>query len=248
MTFYKTLRKTIRFLDWMTDKFVYILCLCVFLMGMYGLWDSYLIYQKSSNNDILKYKPGYERDNEIESKPITGNMVAWLTIDDTNIDYPVMQGETNSEYLNLDPFGEYSLSGSLFLDSRNSDDFSDGYSLVYGHHMEYGVMFGDLAKFMDKEYFLNHLSGELIVGEYQCKDPKVYRIRIFAALEANADEINIFSPTEISVKETLDFILKNSINIEENNKPKDGERIIAFSTCKFPDTIDRTIVVGVLEE
>lgn len=43
-------------------------------------------------------------------------MVAWLTIDDTKIDYPVMQGKDNTEYLNKDPYGDYALAGSIFLD------------------------------------------------------------------------------------------------------------------------------------
>ncbi|MBR1845920.1 MAG: class B sortase, partial [Oscillospiraceae bacterium] len=63
-----------------------------------------------------------------------------------------MQGETNGKYLNTDPYGEYSLSGSIFLDSRNAGDFSDSYSLVYGHHMADGMMFGALDAFFDEGY------------------------------------------------------------------------------------------------
>ena len=79
-------------------------------------------------------------------------MVGWIVVDDTNIDYPVMQGYDNSQYLNLDPYGEYSLSGSIFLDSRNSSDFTDPYSIIYGHHMEYGKMFGAIDDYLDDQY------------------------------------------------------------------------------------------------
>ena len=86
-------------------------------------------------------------------------MAGWLTVDGTNIDYPVMQGKDNNSYLNTDPFGNYSLTGSIFLDSRSSPDFSDEYSVVYGHHMDYGKMFGALDDFLNEKYLKQHSSG-----------------------------------------------------------------------------------------
>ena len=127
-------KKIIRLIDGLIDKSILLVCIVLFLLGSYGLYDSYMVYQQATDNSILKYKPGYETDDETD-KEIAGNMVAWLTVDDTNIDYPVMQGEDNNEYLNKDPFGDYALSGSIFLDSRNNPEFKDYYSLIYGHHM-----------------------------------------------------------------------------------------------------------------
>lgn len=57
-----------------------------------------------------------------------------------------MQGEDNMEYLNKDPYGDYSLSGSIYMDSRNTSDMSDDYLLLYGHHMENDYMFGSIYK------------------------------------------------------------------------------------------------------
>ena len=64
------------------------------------------------------------------------DVCGWLTIDGTHIDYPLVQGATNMDYINRDVYGEFSLSGAVFLDSRSKADFSDGYSIVYAHHME----------------------------------------------------------------------------------------------------------------
>lgn len=157
-------RKIIRFIDNMIDKTVFLVCLVLFLLGSYGLYDSYMVYQQATDDSILKYKPGYETD-DATNKKIKENMVAWLTVDNTNIDYPVMQGKDNNEYLNKDPFGDYSLSGSIFLDSRNNPDFDDYYSLVYGHHMEQGMMFGALDDYLKEGYLDSHSSGTLTVGE-----------------------------------------------------------------------------------
>ena len=104
------------------------LMLCAFvvvlLIVVYGLYDTWYVFNNATDDSILKYKPTLGRGVP-DDAPITEDMVAWITIDDTNIDYPVMQGDTNSKYLNIDPYGEYSLSGSIFLDSRNSSDFTD---------------------------------------------------------------------------------------------------------------------------
>ena len=100
-----------------------------------------------------------------------------------------MQGKTNAEYLNKDPYGEFSLSGSIFLDNRNDKTFSDPYSLLYGHHMEYGAMFGALDEYKDKSYFEAHRTGLLTVT-----NGDEYNIRFFAACKAQATEKVIFDP------------------------------------------------------
>ena len=100
----KKLKKFIRFLDRLTDKMMFLLFLLFFLIGVYALYDSYMVYMAANDDSLLKFKPGYEKEEP--EKEIKGNMVAWLTLDDTSIDYPVMQGDDNSEYLNVDPYGD----------------------------------------------------------------------------------------------------------------------------------------------
>lgn len=231
-------KKIIRLIDGLIDKSILLICIVLFLLGSYGLYDSYMVYQQATDNSILKYKPGYETDDETDKK-ITGNMVAWLTIDDTNIDYPVMQGEDNNEYLNKDPFGNYALSGSIFLDRRNNPEFKDYYSLIYGHHMEHGMMFGAIDEYLNEDYFNSHRTGSLVVGK------KTYKIRIFAVLECEAAEESIFAPTEND--NTLNYIKQHALFIDNTALPKDNEKLLGLSTCKYPDTVDRTLIFGALD-
>ena len=91
------------------------------------------------------------------------DVVGWITIFDTHISYPVVQGKDNQEYLNKDVFGKFSFSGSIFLDYRNACDFTDSYSIIYGHHMEYGAMFGDVVEFKNDDYFQEHKTGALFL-------------------------------------------------------------------------------------
>lgn len=231
------IRKLTIILEYVTDRIIFCVYILFFLMGLYGVYDNYLIYQNAGNDSILKYKPGYEAGQETEKK-IQGNMAAWLTLDDTNIDYPVMQGKNNTEYLNKDPFGEYSLSGSIFLDSRNHSSFTDAYSLIYGHHMEGGFMFGALDEYMDRKYFYSHDSGTLMVKDME------YEIKIFAVLECDAEQEEVFTP--VNSEHVLKYAQKNSLYFDKSKHPENAKRIIGLSTCKAPNTSQRIVVLGML--
>lgn len=209
-----------------------VLCL-ILLIVVYCLYDIWYLYDHTIDDSILKYKPDVSNTVLQEDSPITDDMVAWITIDNTNIDYPVMQGNDNIKYLNTNPFGEYSLSGSIFLDSRNSPDFTDEYSMIYGHHMEYGEMFGALDAFMNEDYLKNHTTGTLIIGK---NAEKTYNLEVFAYMEASATEDIIFNPSKSS---EIQQYIKAYAKIYETEKNK---RIIALSTCSERDTVIRTII------
>ena len=105
------------------------------------------------SDDLLSYKPqpGEGANPSLEDlMAINKDVAGWITIDDTHIDYPVVQGKDDMEYINKDVYGEFSLSGSIFLSCMNKKDFSDNYNLVYGHHMANGGMFGDVVSFTEK--------------------------------------------------------------------------------------------------
>ena len=231
--------RAIRFADRATDYALLLFFLLLILIGGYTMYDTLLIYNATSGDDLRAFRPMPVEEREEgyvwDMSALSEDVVAWLTVDGTTIDYPVMQGVNNTEYLNKDPFGEYSLAGSLFLDSRNAPDFTDPYSLIYGHHMEYGRMFGALDSFLDERYFSEHRTATLTVSD------KVFHIEFFACLEADASVQEIFAPTE--TEGTLDYVRAHASVWHE---PGAG-RLIALSTCKFPQTTDRIIVFGVFE-
>ena len=230
--------RVIRFIDRATDTVLILLFLLLFLIGGYTMYDTILIYDLAGGDDLSSFKPLVTdvENGGWDMSALSDDVVAWLTVDDTNIDYPVMQGRNNSEYLNKDPFGEYSLAGSIFLDSRNAPDFSDPYSLIYGHHMEHGKMFGALDAFLDKDYFDNHRTATLIVSN------KVYSVKFFACITADASVNEIFAPNETGG--TLSYVRKHALFWYE----PEGEKLIALSTCRFPQTTDRIVVFGVLRD
>lgn len=224
------------------DKLIIIFFAIFLFFGLYTVYDSVMVYLDASDVSLQKYKPGHETVEEDSGKSILKDkMVGWVTVNDTTIDYPIMQGNTNQEFLNKDPFGDYSLSGSIFLDHRNSADFSDAYSLVYGHHLSGDVMFGILDNYLKEGYLENHGTGTLFVGE------KEYDLRLFAVLDVLVSERIVFSPNNNN-QELLDYIKKYAIFMNKGNFPENGEDVIGLSTCKSLNTADRTVVFGKIVE
>lgn len=207
----------------------------IMLIGVWQVYDNYYLFSHTLDENVLRYKPDPTIAAEAaaaESSPISSGMVAWLTVDGTNIDFPVMQGENNSVYLNTDPFGAYSLSGSIFLDSRSSSDFSDGYSVIYGHHMDYGKMFGALDAFLDESYLDSHRTGTLMIGRYA---PKVCDLEIFASMQVSAREPIVFDMKQDEIRQ---FIHEKADILKDEG----DERILALSTCADADSLTRILV------
>ena len=205
-----------------------------FLVIAYGLYDSWYVYNKAGDESFLRYKPA-SGQSITEESPITDDMVAWITVDGTNIDYPVMQGDTNSDYINTNPYGEYSLSGSIFLDSRNSADFTDDYSILYGHHMEYGKMFGALDDFLDEEYLTKHDTGTLLVGR---NGDREYKLGIFACAKVNVYDNKALDPDTF---ENISEMINEEAEIINTSIMK-SDHILALSTCTEPVSSNRLIV------
>ena len=220
----------------------------VIVYASYAMWDNYRILNGArADKSLLKFKPelSVSRD-ELSLSEILGvnrDVRAWLTLDDTGIDYPIVQGRDNSEYLNKDVFGNFSLAGSLFLDSRSSGDFTDTYSLIYGHHMDADVMFGGLDHFLDETFFAAHPGGTLIL------EHSAYEIDLFAAVTADAYDSIIFDPaaTDTDTEPLMEFIRKQAVQYREPELPADA-RILGLSTCSDASSNARVIVFGLLKE
>ena len=226
-------------MDSAVNRIVAFLCLLLFLICLYATIDAANVYMNANDKSVLKYKPELGHGGEVLQE-LSDDAVAWLTIDGTPINYPVMQGRNNDEYINKDPFGNFSLSGSIFLDSRNSSDFSDPYSLLYGHHMDHGAMFGALDSFIEKSFFDQHRTGTLTTAS-----GKDYSVRIFAACKTDATEKTVFDPPDTSNEQLLRF-LKQHAAIFDPQGVDAQSRILALSTCQSAENIERMIVFGTL--
>ena len=85
-------------------------------------------------------------------RAVNPEIVAWLSIDGTNIDYPVAQHSDNDYYLHHLFTGEWNSSGCLFMDCHNQSDYSGRHTIIYGHHMDNGSMILNVMGYKDQTY------------------------------------------------------------------------------------------------
>jgi sortase B len=245
---WETAASVVRVADRLLDRLIAIILVVALLYGGFGLWDTWMIYRNAGvDSDILKFKPTLSADEDAPNptlsdlQKINPDVVGWLTVDDTNIDYPVVQGETNMDYLNVAVDGSFSLTGSIFLDCLNADDFSDDYSLVYGHHIAGGMMFGEIPEFLEQEYFEEHTTGTLFLPEH------TRSIQWFACIKTDAYDKFLFNPTHVndeeSYTELLDYIREEADQYRDINVTT-SDQIIALSTCENASTNGRVLLIG----
>ncbi len=232
---------------------IVILCLCAAcLYAAFALWDNHRIYAAAENvqAELLQFKPTVEEDGSAsfaELLKINPDVCAWVTLDNTKIDYPVLQGSTNLTYVNQDVYGNFALAGSIFLDTRNNRDFSDAYSLLYGHHMERSGMFGDLDLYKEQKFFKENSSGMLILPD------RAYELEIFACLVTDAGEETIFDPDhwQADIDGLLSYAKDNSLHLRrkalEKLEQMDTPQVLAFTTCSTEFTDARTIILAAME-
>ena len=224
-----------------------ILILLMLSYGMYSLWDTYKIYANSfADEELLKFRPtddGEDNPTLKDLKKLNPDVKAWIQVPKTNIDYPVVQGQNDMEYINKNVYGEFELSGAIFLSCLNKDDFSDPYNLVYGHNMKNGGMFADVADFTNKEYFETHQKGKLYLTDATRK------IRFFACMKVTAADAKIYHPDgyrKENLKDLLDYIQANAVQYRDVNVA-DENSLIALSTCSEAETNGRVVLIGKLE-
>lgn len=229
-------------------RMVVVMAAASFLIyGAYVIFDTLGVEQHAFvSSDLLKYKPKVTSTVETVSydfedlQEINNDVVGWLEIKDTHIDYPVLQGKDELEYATKDPFGNNSITGSIYLSSANNRDFDDFYNVIYGHNMDVGAMFGDITKYLDEDYFNSHRTGVLYT------DDKSYNFNIYAVLKTDAYQEEIYT-SNVQEKEAaearVDYINANLIHGEIKGID-DLTKILVFSTCESAETNGRVVVVA----
>ena len=217
------------------DKLIILIMIILIILGCYFMYDAYYIKYISSGDAFSAYKP---TDEEPEKYGKLGSdCIGWITIDDTSIDYPLMQGKDNSKYLNTSPDGKYSLAGSVFLDWQCDPELKEGFGLIYAHHMSDHRMFGALDLYNEETFFKEHLTGAITLKG------KKERLDVFAFVITDANEKIIFDPTHYTGQ--YEWALEHGIwKIEGYN----SGRVVALATCKDPGTTERTVLFCTIGE
>ena len=141
-------------------NFILILLIIIFILSSYNYFHN-LFEDKKNNNLYQEIINDYtiinedDNSNEINDyidvkklKEVNSDVKGWISIPNTNINYPILQGSNNNYYLNRDINKEYNRNGSIFMDYRNHE-FNDNNTIIYGHNMNTEAMFSDLIKIIN---------------------------------------------------------------------------------------------------
>jgi sortase B len=166
------------------------------------------------------------------------DVVGWLYCPDTVINYPVVQGEDNNQYLRRDLDGNYLRNGTLFADYRNTDLSDDENYIIYGHNMKNGTMFNALVKYKDQEYYDRHP-----VMYYLTPDGD-YKLELFAGLVVRRDD-GIYSANSWQEDKTEflnEYLTRSTFRSEI--APSNNDVIVTLSTCSYEFDNARYVVIG----
>ena len=240
-------KKTLRILNKSLNIAITIVLLLCASYSIYCLWDNFQFYQAGLDLKVQlrNIKPKGKKPSFEELRKINPDVAAWITLDGTKIDEPIVQGKNNEEYLNKDVYGKYYMGGTVFLDSRCDRKFQDVYSLIYGHHMEKHLMFGELDLYKKKEFIQKHHTGVFMIPG------KNYKVRIFASLNIVASDPYIFNTDKYTEDANgfLQYVENKAIwadekQIEKLRTDMGAYHILALTTCSSDDPEDRIAVLA----
>ncbi len=170
------------------------------------------------------------------------DVLGWIYIPDTPIDYPLMRVKDNNEYLRRAWDGSANNAGCIFLECRNSRDFSDFNTLIYGHALRNGKMFRSLLNYREQEYRDSHPYVYIVTDEW------VRRYEVFSAYEADvvSDTYRLVFEHDARKQSALDEWMEQSV-LERELVPTVEDSILTLSTCTGTGTYEtRWVVQAVL--
>ncbi|KYG29336.1 class B sortase [Alkalihalobacillus trypoxylicola] len=228
-------------IKWVIQKGMTVLCALVFVFSFYYLSDIFFDYYQ--NRQVLAdiqevYEPrDHDKDfnnNENLRKSfdpllaINKDIVGWISIDNTRIDYPILQSNDNDYYLNRNYLLEESRAGSIFMDFRNDISELGLHTILYGHRMKDGTMFADLKKYLQQDYYEEnrYFYFDTLYDSYEIEIFSAYTTTTdFYYIETNFEDQSNYLHfiEEIQAKS----MIKSEVTVEEN------EQIITLSTCDY---------------
>lgn len=217
----------------------------------YQLWQDVTAastYEKLEMVVVTKHSvetPAWYEQGSVDFATLSeenSDVVGWIWIDGLeDVSYPILQGADDETYLHQDLFGQKLKAGSIFLEAANARDFSDWYSIIYGHNMRDGSMFGTLKNYREEGFYEAHSFFTIATPQ------GMYHYKIFGYEEVAEDDVvyTIGFGADDNYGEFLQKLLTRSyrdcgVEVTQN------DHVITLSTCS--STGRRFVVHGVLQE
>ncbi len=209
--------------------------------------------QEKVYNELSQYISGENQQENNEKQQLEDyskvfklntDMVAWLKIEGTNINYPVMQTPQNPDYyINKNFYKQDSSWGTPYMEEE-CDINSSSNLIIYGHHINKHRMFGELENYKDKKYYNNHKVIKLITE----RDVREYEIvTVFKTTVYEENEFKYYEFINYKIQQQLDDFINQCESKAFYNtgvKCTGGDKLITLSTCEYSSKNGRLVVVA----
>ena len=226
----------------MINNILLIICIFIFCISTWKLYGYYRSYKKAKDtySKIAKENVKISKnERKIDFKKLKSqnqDIAGWIYIRGTTIDYPIVQGKDNEEYLHQDFNKKKSSSGTIFLDNNCKKDFTSDNNIIYGHHMKNGTMFAQLLKFREKSFLKKH--NEIMIFT----PDRTIHLKVISAYAQKAQ--NKIPVTFANDKQKKAYIKKIESMSEQTIKTTriNDSHIYTFVTCSYEGEDNRTYV------
>ena len=239
---------------------ILIVAICVFAFSAFQLYKIFNGYHKgeSEYNDLVKLavtEDKGEQENGTDDqdgsrfsvdfdalRQINPDVVAWIRFDEPAvINYPVVQGSDNSEYLSKTFKGYDNTVGTIFVNAYNHADFNDRNTIIYGHYMYNGTMFNELEQYHEKSFWEKYPSFYIYTPDGNVATYQIYSVGVVKDTSEGytyqfADDAAFASFLEATKASSL---YDTGVEVGYDSQ------IVTLSTCTREGNDDRTIVHGV---
>lgn len=242
---------------WRVVFVVSIIVLIAALIGLGAIAFQYLSQQRAYD-DLEQYASVSDAENVSLAdltvdwdalRAVNPDIVAWIYIPDSPVNYPVVQGQDNQEYLHKafdGSTGWLASAGTIFLDSNNASDFSDRNSALYGHHMNDGSMFASLSDWQNNDEFNSHRDIYLLTPQGN------YRLKTFAMVKTTGTDalVQTTFSSEESYRSYIQDKLDRSVVTQEGDVlgASDITQSMLFSTCEYSQADGRAVLFAAVVE
>ncbi|MCC0664602.1 class B sortase [Clostridioides sp. ZZV15-6597] len=191
-----------------------------------------------TNIILISIKLQKKEDKREDLSKINSDFKFWISVENTNINYPVVQSKENSYYLKKDFYKKDSISGTLFMDYRNKS-LDEQNIIIYGHNMKNKTMFNNLNKFKDRNFFEENNKIKITLNG------KEFLYEVFSAyiVESDYDYLKTNFSNELDYQNYINNIASKSL-YKSHIKVNSSDKIVTLSTCTYEFNDARMVIHG----
>lgn len=239
-------------------KMIYIVFI-ILLIGVLFV-SSYCIFKELKQNqeqeetfdnliEIVEDSTENNKQDEINLKSlyeINNDLIGWLKIENTELNYPVVKSKIKNFYLRKDFYKKYSSYGTPFLANECNENSNN--LIIYGHHMKNRKMFGCLEDYKRKEFY----NENKIIDFYTLNKEKTIKTEyeifsVFKTVVYSSNSFKYYTYADFNSENEFDYFIskvKENSLYETNVKPQYGDKFIMLSTCEYSNKNGRLVVIA----